>query len=114
MDEISVIAHILLDLGIDGVIATNTTISREKVKDCKHAEEQGGLSGEPLRAQATEVVSQLYAHLGDEIPIIAAGGIMSAEDAQEKINAGASLVQIYSGLIYQGPELIKHIKQSLI
>ncbi|MDH5257463.1 MAG: quinone-dependent dihydroorotate dehydrogenase [Gammaproteobacteria bacterium] len=112
--EVSVIAQVLLDLNMDGVIATNTTISRDAVKGITHAEEAGGLSGAPVFRQSTEVVAQLYAHLNGEIPIIAAGGIMSAEDAKEKIKAGASLVQIYSGLIYKGPELIKDIKQAQI
>ena len=111
-EEVAVIAQVLRELGMDGVIATNTTISRVNVKGLPHAEETGGLSGAPVFKQSTEIVAQLYAHLNDEIPIIAAGGIMSAEDAQEKISAGASLVQVYSGLIYQGPELIKHIKQT--
>jgi len=111
-EEVAVIAQILRELGMDGVIATNTTISRENVKGITHSEEAGGLSGSPVREKSTEVVAQLHAHLNDEIPIIAAGGIMSAEDAHEKIKAGASLVQIYSGLIYHGPELIKHIKQT--
>ena len=111
-EEVAVIAQVLLELGMDGVIATNTTISREGVKGFPHAEEAGGLSGAPVFNQSTEVVAQLHAHLNDEIPIIAAGGIMTAEDANEKIKAGARLVQIYSGLIYQGPELIKDIKQT--
>ena len=110
-EEVAVIAQVLLELGMDGVIATNTTISREDVKGLPHADEAGGLSGAPVFKQSTEVVAQLHAHLNDEIPIIAAGGIMSAEDANEKLKAGASLVQIYSGLIYQGPALIKDIKQ---
>lgn len=113
-EEIAGIANQLLEVKMDGVIATNTTISRDAVQGYKDAEQQGGLSGAPLLAQSTHVVVELAKHLQGQIPIIAAGGIMSAEDAQEKINAGASLVQIYSGLIYQGPELIKHIKQTLI
>lgn len=113
LKDVGVIAQVLRELGMDGVIATNTTISREAVAGLPNADEAGGLSGAPLAAQATNIVAQLHAHLGDEIPIIAAGGIMSAEDAQDKINAGASLVQIYTGLIYEGPELIKHIKQCL-
>ena len=112
-EDVGVIAQVLLELGMDGVIATNTTISRDAVEDLQYGNETGGLSGAPLTNQSTNVVAQLYAHLGDEIPIIAAGGIMTAEDAQDKLNAGASLVQIYSGLIYEGPELIKHIKQNL-
>ena len=112
-EDVGVIAQVLRELGMDGVIATNTTISREAVENIQYGDEAGGLSGAPLTTKSTDIVAQLYAHLGDEIPIIAAGGIMSAEDAKDKINAGASLVQIYSGLIYQGPELIKNIKQSL-
>jgi len=112
-EEVGVIAQVLRELGMDGVIATNTTINHDSVNGLKNGNETGGLSGAPLTKQSTNVVAQLYAHLGDEIPIIAAGGIMNAEDAMEKMEAGASLVQIYSGLIYEGPELIKHIKQSL-
>ncbi|MDH3326859.1 MAG: quinone-dependent dihydroorotate dehydrogenase [Gammaproteobacteria bacterium] len=111
-EEVAVIAQVLLELGMDGVIATNTTISREAVKGLEFGDEAGGLSGAPVFKQSTEIVAQLYAHLNDEIPIIAAGGIMTAEDANEKLKAGASLVQIYTGLIYQGPELIKDIKQT--
>jgi len=110
-EEVGVIAQVLLALDMDGVIATNTTISRENVKGIEYAKEAGGLSGAPVFKQSTDIVAQLHAHLNNEIPIIAAGGIMSAEDAREKIKAGASLVQVYSGLIYKGPELIKHIKQ---
>ncbi len=112
--QISMIANEVLELKFDGIIATNTTIDRAAIQGCKHATEQGGLSGAPLLKKSTEVVALLHKTLQGRIPIIAAGGIMSAEDAQEKIQAGASLVQIYSGLIYQGPELIKHIKQSFI
>ena len=112
-EDVGVIAQVLLELGMDGVIATNTTISRDAVSGLPHGDEAGGLSGAPLTTQSTNIVAQLYAHLGDEIPIIAAGGIMSSEDAKDKIEAGASLVQIYSGLIYKGPELIKHIKQGV-
>jgi len=112
-EDVGVIAQVLLELGMDGVIATNTTISRDAVSGLTYGDEAGGLSGAPLTTQSTNIVAQLYAHLGDEIPIIAAGGIMSSEDAKDKIEAGASLVQIYSGLIYKGPELIKHIKQGV-
>jgi dihydroorotate dehydrogenase len=112
-EDVKEISQVLLELKMDGIIATNTTISREAVSGIQYGDEAGGLSGAPLTKKSTEIVSMLHAELGDEIPIIAAGGIMNAEDAQKKIEAGASLVQIYSGLIYQGPELIKHIKQSL-
>jgi len=112
-EEVGVIAQILRDLNMDGVIATNTTIDRNQVQDSEHCNESGGLSGAPLTKKSTDIISQLKVHLDDEIPIIAAGGIMSAEDAQEKMNAGASLVQVYTGLIYEGPELIKHIRQAI-
>jgi len=111
--EIAHIAELLLAFAIDGVIATNTTIAREAIANHLLANQAGGLSGLPLKAQSTHVVSRLSAELGGKIPIIAAGGILTAQDAQEKLAAGASLVQIYSGLIYRGPELIVEIVNSL-
>ena len=107
--EISAIANSLLHWKFDAVIATNTTVDRNSLSNHPYSLESGGLSGAPLKKKATQVVKTLKSHLGDEIPIIAAGGIMSAEDATEKFSAGAKLVQIYSGLIYQGPKLIKQI-----
>ena len=111
--QIESIAGLLLAHGIDGVIATNTTISRGSIEALPDANETGGLSGAPLKQKATMVVRQLNAVLKGNVPIIAAGGIMSAADAQEKIEAGASLVQIYSGLIYRGPHLVREIGQAL-
>ena len=108
-DEIVHIAELLLELELDGVIATNTTISRDRINDHPLAKEPGGLSGTPVKEASTSVVSKLSEQLAGKIPIIAAGGIMSAKDAQEKVTAGASLVQIYSGLIYEGPELVDEI-----
>ncbi len=107
--ELTTIANKLLAYHIDGVIATNTTISRKAVESLPHANEKGGLSGAPLSMRATEVIQELNATLQGKIPIIAAGGVMTARDAQKKRLAGASLVQIYTGLIYQGPALIKEI-----
>lgn len=112
-DEIRHIARLLLEFGIDGVIATNTTIARDKVQGHKHGNEAGGLSGLPVREASTRVVQGLAAELNGKLPIIAAGGILSGKDAQEKIRAGASLVQIYSGLIYRGPNLIDEILSTL-
>ena len=112
-DEISHIANLLLDFEIDGVIATNTTIARDAIAEHPLAQEAGGLSGAPVKTASTRVVKGLAAELQDKVAIIAAGGILSAEDAQEKLNAGASLVQIYSGLIYKGPQLIADIVRSL-
>ncbi len=112
-EEITHIGKLLLAYAIDGVIATNTTIAREAIAGHPLAHQAGGLSGAPVKAQSTHVVSRLSSELGGKIPIIAAGGILTAQDAQEKLAAGASLVQIYSGLIYQGPELIADIVNSL-
>ncbi len=112
-EEISHIGKLLLEFKIDGVIATNTTTSRETVKGHPYAEEIGGLSGAPVKQQSTYVVSGLSAELNGKIPIIAAGGILTGQDAKEKIEAGASLVQVYSGLIYQGPQLIEDILQQI-
>ncbi len=108
-DEIGQIARLLLEFEIDGVIATNTTIDRDMIADHPFANEAGGLSGKPVKDKSTTVVKSLSEILQDNIPIIAAGGILTPEDAQEKFTAGASLVQIYSGLIYKGPHLIKEI-----
>ena len=112
-EEIAHIAGLLLEFEIDGVIATNTTIARDMIADHPLAHEAGGLSGTPVKQQSTFVVRELAAKLNGKIPIIAAGGILSAADAREKLEAGASLVQIYSGLIYRGPLLISDIVQSL-
>jgi dihydroorotate dehydrogenase len=108
-DDISRIAKLLLEFEIDGVIATNTTIARDVIANHPLASETGGLSGSPVKDKSTAVVKGLSTELQGKIPIIAVGGISSADDTQEKFAAGASLVQIYSGLIYQGPELIKEI-----
>ncbi len=92
---------------MDGVIATNTTLSREGVEGSPHAGESGGLSGAPLHARSTQIVQQLADKLAGEVPIIAVGGIMNGDDALAKINAGAALVQIYSGLIFKGPAMVR-------
>ncbi|MEX0615021.1 MAG: nitronate monooxygenase, partial [Methylophaga sp.] len=90
-----------------------TTLDRDAVSGLKHAEEAGGLSGRPVFAKSTEVVRQFRQALPSDMPIIAAGGINSGEDARAKLKAGAALVQIYSGLIYQGPALIRDIVKTL-
>ncbi len=105
-EEIDEIAAILVEQHIDAVIATNTTISREGVEGHANAAQAGGLSGAPLCDKSTEVIRQLSTALNGALPIIGVGGICSAKDAVDKMNAGASLVQVYSGFIYQGPELI--------
>jgi dihydroorotate dehydrogenase len=105
-EEIDHIAALLLEFNLDGVIATNTTLSRTKVAGHPAANEAGGLSGAPVRTAATTVIKRLNQQLGGKIPVIAAGGILTAADAGEKHAAGAVLVQLYSGLIYKGPALI--------
>lgn len=107
------ISDTLMKHEMDAVIATNTTIGRLGVESSKHAAEMGGLSGKPVRELSTEAIAHIKSCVGDDLPIIGVGGIYSAEDAQEKVDAGASLVQIYSGFIYKGPELIGDIANSL-
>ena len=111
--QITVIAATLKRHGMDGVIASNTTLSRDAVKGMAHAEETGGLSGAPVLAMSNRVIAQLRAALGPDYPIIGVGGVMSAQDAVSKIKAGANLVQLYTGLIYQGPALVKQCAQRL-
>lgn len=112
-EEIGHIAKLLLEFSIDAVIATNTTIARDAIAGHPLANEAGGLSGAPVKDKSTTVVRGLAAELQERCPIIAAGGILSAEDAAEKLAAGASLVQIYTGLIYKGPQLISEIMQRI-
>ena len=112
-DQVIEIADLLMQHKFDGVIATNTTLARDAVKGMKNAEEAGGLSGVPVRNQSTIVIQQLSKQLQGALPIIGVGGILSGADAVEKIAAGASLVQIYSGLIYKGPALVHEICNTL-
>ncbi len=111
-EEVNSIAACLITNNIDGVIATNTTLARDKVSHLPFGNEQGGLSGAPVKDQSTKVIQLLAKALDNKLPIIGVGGIASGEDAQEKIAAGAKLVQVYTGFIYQGPELIKDIVKS--
>lgn len=106
-EQIKVIAETLLHCQPDAVIATNTTIRRESVSQLKHAGEAGGLSGSPLLEPSNTVIRGLKKEIGDALPIIGVGGILSGEDAKSKVAAGASLVQLYTGLIYRGPALIR-------
>jgi len=105
--QVTNIADALRRHRIDGVIATNTTIARDKVEGMRHGNEQGGLSGAPVFEASTAVVRKLAATLGGELPIIAAGGVLDGAGARAKLDAGASLVQLYSGLIYRGPGLVR-------
>lgn len=112
-NDIKLIADLLIEFGIDAIIATNTTIARDAVQGLEFANEAGGLSGAPVRRASSEVVKSLKDVLGEAIPIIGVGGILSGKDAQEKVTAGASLVQLYSGLIYRGPKLITECAAAL-
>ena len=112
-DQISVIAASLLKHQMDGVIATNTTLSRDAVKGMQHGDEAGGLSGAPVLAGSNRVIRLLRQHLGAQFPIIGVGGILSGYDAVSKIEAGADVVQIYTGLIYKGPALVHEVAKAL-
>ncbi len=106
-DQVAVIAGTLRAHHIDGVIATNTTLAREAVRGMPHADEAGGLSGRPVFESSNRVIGQLRHALGSGYPIIGVGGVLDAADALAKLRAGADLVQIYTGLIYRGPELVR-------
>ncbi len=112
-EEVVSICEKLNKFAIDGLIATNTTISRKGVEGSRYIDEAGGLSGEPIFGKSTETLKMFRDLLDDSIPIIGVGGVFSPLDAQTKLVTGASLVQIYTGLIYQGPSLIKQILTSL-
>lgn len=115
MDLVAVnqVAETLLRSKMDGVIATNTTLDRSLVQGQRYADEAGGLSGLPVRDKSTEVLRQLRAAVGAAMPIIGVGGISDAQSAQDKLNAGANLLQVYTGFIYKGPQLLKQIVTSL-
>lgn len=117
VEQLDDVIEILKETKTDGVIATNTTISRDGLTAEPHVVEQigaGGLSGKPLRDRSTEVIRYLRRELGPDYPIIGVGGIMSVEDALEKLNAGADLIQLYTGFIYEGPGLVKRILKALV
>jgi dihydroorotate dehydrogenase len=112
-DDIDAAARVLADLHVDGVIATNTTVSRIAVQDHRHAHETGGLSGAPLMNKSTAVLRMLRTRLPDDIPLIGVGGILSGADAAKKTAAGATLVQTYTGLVYRGPALIAECVEAI-
>jgi len=112
-EEVQAVAESVLANNMDGLIATNTTLDKIVVENLKHGDEAGGLSGEPVRDMSTKVIAEFYKHLKGQIPIIGVGGIASTADAQAKLDAGAELVQVYSGLIYEGPGLIRRILKGL-
>ncbi|ABN73872.1 dihydroorotate dehydrogenase [Actinobacillus pleuropneumoniae] len=112
-EEIASVADSLVRYKIDGVIAGNTTLSRDPVVGLKNAEQQGGLSGKPLNTLSTRLISTLAKELNGALPIIGSGGIHSVASGQEKIDAGASLLQVYSAMIYQGPALIQNLAKHI-
>ena len=112
-EEVTLVGATLLEEGMDAVIATNTTLDRSAVADSPYANEAGGLSGAPLTDMSTEVIRLLADELRGRMPIIGVGGIFSGADAADKIAAGASLVQLYSGFIYRGPELVRECADAI-
>lgn len=112
-EHVRMLARIFIETDIDGVIATNTTVSRRFVEGHRHAGEAGGLSGAPLTGASTAVIRILAEALAGRIPIIGVGGIMNGHDALEKLRAGAELVQVYSGLVYRGPALVTEVLQAI-
>mgnify|MGYP005650841015 FL=1 len=111
VDELRTISEALMQHQFDGVIATNTTVDKTSVKGEKNSEQEGGLSGAPLCLKSTEIIKTLHQLLGDEIPILGVGGISSVEDGSEKIQAGAKLLQLYTGFIYEGLPLIRGLSR---
>jgi dihydroorotate dehydrogenase len=111
--ELDAIAGVLLGAGVDGVICTNTTVDRSAVAGEPHGQETGGLSGRPLAARATAVLRGMRQRLGDRVGLVGVGGILDGEGAAEKIAAGASLVQLYSGLVYRGPRLLAEAVEAI-
>jgi dihydroorotate dehydrogenase len=111
--QVQLIAATLTRNGMDGVIATNTTLVRDAVAGLRHADETGGLSGRPVQAASNRVIAQLRAALGKDFPIIGVGGVLSGEDARAKLAAGADVVQVYTGLIYRGPALVREAARAL-
>ncbi|MGE5464775.1 MAG: dihydroorotate dehydrogenase (quinone), partial [Syntrophothermus sp.] len=106
--ELDDAADVILSTNMDGIIATNTTLAREGLRS-SHREETGGLSGKPLRIRSEAVLSHLVKRLNGRIPVVSVGGIMTSEDAKRRLDLGAALIQVYTGLIYQGPGLVKKI-----
>ena len=111
-DQLLTAVDVIVESGLDGIIATNTTISRDTV-DHASAGEEGGLSGAALTEMSTRIIARIHEHSGGSIPIVGVGGIMGPEDAQAKLDAGATLLQVYTGLIYEGPGLVKKILKGL-
>jgi dihydroorotate dehydrogenase len=103
---------IIIELGVDGVVATNTTVHKEGLKS-NNSSQTGGLSGKPLSTRSTQVIQKIHDYTAGELPVIGVGGVMNGSDAQAKLEAGAKLVQIYTGLVYAGPGLVKDMLEAL-
>ena len=115
--QIDDVLDLIKEFGMDGVVATNTTVTRENLTTNPVRVEQigsGGLSGKPIRDRSTEIIRYIYRKTGGNLPIIGVGGIMNAADAIEKLRAGALLVQVYTGFIYEGPGIVKKINRALV
>jgi dihydroorotate dehydrogenase len=113
-DDLPEVVHVILSRGVDGIVVSNTTLARDGLRDRAFAAESGGLSGRPLFARATRMLAHVYRLTEGKLPLIGIGGIDSGETALAKIEAGASLLQLYTGLIFEGPSLIGRIKQALL
>lgn len=113
VETLKQMTEVILNLGIEGIIATNTTCSRKTVESLPLADESGGLSGQPLWELSTQCLRLLKQYVGDAVTLIGVGGIDSCESARSKLNAGASLIQVYSGLIYRGPQLVYELASGL-
>jgi dihydroorotate dehydrogenase len=114
-EDIISVVDLIQDINLDGIISTNTTIKRNKLKSLSNLKnEKGGLSGTPLKNRSTEVISLIHKYSKGKVPIIGVGGIMSPKDAIEKLNAGASLIQVYTGFIYNGPSFAYKINREII
>ena len=111
-DELEDALGVILDSGMDGVIATNTTLAREGLRS-KYREETGGLSGSPLRVRSEAMLGKIVRQVDGRLPIVSVGGIMNPEDAKRRLDMGATLVQVYTGLVYRGPGLVKEIVNAL-
>lgn len=112
-DQVDYISKQLIEFEIDGLIATNTTLSRTGVEDLPHGNEAGGLSGRPVGHLSTQIIKQFHERLEGKLPIIGVGGIDSGDKAVQKIHAGASMVQLYSGMIYKGPRLVQQCVEAI-
>jgi dihydroorotate dehydrogenase len=111
-DELEDAVGVVQGTGMDGIVATNTTVDRSGLSS-SNRDETGGLSGTPLRERSTELVRQIYQLTDGELPIVGVGGIFSPADAREKLEAGATLIQVYTGLVYRGPSLVRRILEGL-